>query len=664
MDAIRAILPTLELAALCLGCFVWLRSRANPYPVAVAIALAIISGLGLLSLLFQVGFLLGRPELLPAFEIALLLALLWLNRKHWQQLAEIPRSIMAAWQLMPGALTVLAIALFYLFLQAYLLPPSSWDSLTYHLPRVLLWEQNRSLFLETYAISPQAAFPVGSDILYHLFLRFHLDYGLGLFSWLSYIVILWGTYGLARPRVSQTIAITTAIVFVCLPEIVYQATGTKNDIIVAAVALGSILWGDRWLHLPAFESLVGLGLTLCFGVAVKTSFVLFAFFFVLVWLALVIQKGLTMTLIESLLRHWRAVLLCLFPALVLLQVWLFAYNHQQFGAWLGPPIFALKNQNNDGLLGAIANLTRYGFQSIHLLDPLNQLWKSSFGASLTDGLQLIYDSLLLPLWGTAGFSKLAPDTLTLLWQPQEDHSWFGPISVFLVFPAVGWCLARGRGMARAMAIVAIAVIFAICYKVGWSPWKGRFFTPVLVCMGLSVALFLQRYQPNPWKLQLWRWASLGILLYSCLYNYSKPIIPSDAYLSRQNIWIASAWTSDRAIYDRLYNGGQSQHLGKALADDQAKHVAIVGYDHYFSLMFQHPEMEFSLLLAKEEPDATYGLSHIENYVAAADHLVCFSERCSEAGIELTLEPILGNHVEGPGPVVYRVLSPLDPTNLE
>lgn len=657
MDAIRAVWPTLELAAFCLSGFVWLRSRANPYPVALAIALGIISGLGSLSLLFQLGFLLGRPDLLPICEIAILLGSLWLNRRHWHRLADIPPSLFTAWRSMPGALTVLAIALTYLFLQAYLLPPSSWDALTYHLPRVLLWEQNRSLFLETYTISPQVAFPVGSDILYHLFLRFRLDYGLGLFSWLSYLVILFGTYGLVRSRVSQPIAMTTAIVFVCLPEIVYQATGTKNDIVFAAVALGCVLWGDRWLHQPSLESLVGLGLTLCFGIAVKTSFVLFAFFFVLVWLALVVHKGLMMTWLETVLRHWQEIMLCLFPALVLLQVWLFAFNYQQFGALLGPPIFALNNQNNDGLLGAVANLTRYGFQAIHLLDPFNQVVKSSLGASLTDGLQWIYDSFFDPLWGQAGFSRLAPPSFTLLWQPQEDTSWFGPVSLLLVFPAVGWCLAQGRGLARSMAIVAVGVTLAISYKLGWSPWKARFFTPVVVCLGLSVALFLQRYQAQPWKLRVWRWASLGILIYACLYNYSKPIIPSHSYLSQQNIWTASNWSRDRTIYDRLYDGGQAQAIGQALVEDQAQQVAIVGYDHYFSLMFQHPEMAFALLLAKEEPDGTYGLAQVEPYVAKADHLVCFQERCSEADLELRLAPLLGNSSDGPGPVVYRVLPP-------
>lgn len=244
-------------------------NRPNAYPVAGALALGIVSGLGLLSFLLQIGFLLGRPEWLPFVELAVLLPLVGLQWRRWPIIRDIPHRIMMIGREAPVTLTVLAVALLYLLLQAVLLPPSSWDALTYHLPRVLLWEQNRSLFLRDFIITPQAAFPVGSDILSHLFLRFGTDYGLGLFSWLSYLTILLATYGLARPRVNRHIALTTALIIASLPEVVYQATGTKNDIILAAVAIACVVWADRWLQSPSFEALLGLGLTLCFGVAVK-----------------------------------------------------------------------------------------------------------------------------------------------------------------------------------------------------------------------------------------------------------------------------------------------------------------------------------------------------------------------------------------------------------
>ena len=294
----------LEITVVCLGLFVWLRSRA--YPVAAALSLGIMSGLGLLSCLLQIGFLIGRPQVIPLFELIVVTGIIWLNRKRWKLVSDIPTRLTIAWQEAPITISVFAIALSYLFLQAFFLPPSSWDAMIYHLPRVLLWEQNQSLFLRDYAVTAQAVFPVGSDILFHLFLRFHTDYGLGIFSWLSYLAILFGTYAIARPRVSPTIALTTAVVIACLPEIIYQSTATKNDIIVAAVALTCVVWADRWLRNPAIESALGLGLTLCFGVAVKTSFIFFGFFFMLLWLGLVLQRGYLSLLVRLLVTHWQA----------------------------------------------------------------------------------------------------------------------------------------------------------------------------------------------------------------------------------------------------------------------------------------------------------------------------------------------------------------------
>ncbi|MEO1593307.1 MAG: hypothetical protein AAFU71_18740, partial [Cyanobacteria bacterium J06632_22] len=199
MDAIAALGPLIEVVIFCLAGFVWLRGRSQPYSVSAALALGITTGLGLLSLVLQVSFLLGWPVAAVGLEAVSLVGLGWLNRHHWNHLSDLGQRLVQLWRRYPLALSVFGVGLGYLFLQAYLLPPSSWDALVYHLPRVLVWEQNHSLFLRDYSLPHQAVFPVGSDILFHLFLRFHLDYGLGVFSWLFYGVIICGTYAIARP---------------------------------------------------------------------------------------------------------------------------------------------------------------------------------------------------------------------------------------------------------------------------------------------------------------------------------------------------------------------------------------------------------------------------------------------------------------------------------
>lgn len=655
MAAVITVIPIVEVALYSLGIFVWLRSQLNPYSVAIALALAMTTSLAMLSFLLQVAFLVRIPELSWGMELLVLGLLFRLNRHQWHRVWDIGQAIKTLWQDMPLSVGILAIASTYLFLQAVLLPPSSWDAMTYHLPRVLLWAQNHSLFLRNFIITPQAAFPVGSDILFHLFLRLRTDYGLGLFSWLSYAILICSTYGLARPRVSRRIACTSTLVVASLPEVVYQATGTKNDIILAAVALACVVWADRALRFPAIVPLIGLGLTLCFGVSVKTSFVLFAFFFMLLWGVLVVQSGKFWTLGRFLVQHWQSVLLALLPALVLSQIWLFWDNYQQFGDWLGPARFAINSRNNDGLFGAVANVVRYSFQSIHLLQPVNDGWQALSGWSLTAGLQLLYDTLFDPMLGEAGRSIIGSERpFEIQWQPQEDTSWFGPLSIVVIVPAIAWCTARGKELARVMAIVAICLVLAISYKVGWSPWKSRFFSVVFASGGLCVAVLLQRFEAKPWLLRGLRLLSICILCYACLYNVQKPLIPSQTFLVKQNIWPLSRWTQDRLIYDRLRAGNRVDQFNQMVPSDQS--VAILGYDHYFPFMFHSQNLEFVMLLTEKTGAQTLSLGVVENHLLEAniDYVLCLELSCELDTVEVQPQRLLQATPGGQSFEIYKL----------
>lgn len=657
MEAIAALIPLIEILAFCLVGFVWLRGSSPPYSVTAALALGIISGLGLLSLLLQVSFLLGNSALSWLLEGVTLVGLVWWTRSRWGGLVELGQRCWQLWCSYPVSLSIFVAALGYLLAQAYLLPPSSWDALVYHLPRVLLWEQNQSLFLRDYSLPHQAVFPVGSDILFHLFLRLRLDYGLGVFSWLSYGVIACGTYAIARPRVSQAVALTSALAIACLPEIVYQATATKNDIIVAAVAVACIVWADRWLQVPTIDALLGLGLTLCFGVAVKTSFVLFAFFFLLLWLVLVIQRGLFFQLLELPMQHWRVVVCCLLPGVVLSQIWLFWDNYQQYGEWLGPAELALRNQNNDGVWGAVANFTRYAFHSLHFLRPVEDASQAIAGQSVIALLQGTYDRLFAPLFGDAGKAAfIAWQPFEVVWEAQEDTSWFGPVSVFLVFPAVTWAVMRGRGLTRMMGILAICLVGALSYKLGWSPWKTRFFTLMFGCTGLCVAMWLHALQVRTgaisvWVLRGWRWVSVAILLYACFYNFTKPMMPSDYYIGRHPIWFSSNWTRDRTIYSKLYDGRQLEYMSQALAS--AQNVGIAGYGHYFSLMFHNPSLQFLFFFMDRSTTEAEAVAMVRARLGEIDHLVCFNEQCAATATALGMPVLWQSDSEAQLPAVYQ-----------
>lgn len=324
-----------------------------------AFSLGIVCGLGGLSLILQIEFLIGLPDYAWVLEILAFTIIVWINQGNWKLLNLIPRKLIKSWQKAPLEVSVLGVALTYLLLQVVLLPPSSWDAMTYHLPRVLLWEQNHSLLIRDYSLYLQAVFPVGSDILYHLFLRLRTDYGLGLFSWLFYIVILLGTYELARSKVDRTLAFTSALVIASLPHFVYVSTAIKNDIIIAAVAVACILWMDTWLSTLSIESFLGLGLTLAFGISAKITFLLFIVPFLILFFYLTIKKVKLKPFLRLLADNRKAILLASFPVLIMSQCWLFLDNYHQYGGWFGPDELSYNNQNNDGLAGTAANLIRY-----------------------------------------------------------------------------------------------------------------------------------------------------------------------------------------------------------------------------------------------------------------------------------------------------------------
>lgn len=65
----------------------------------------------------------------------------------------------------------------------------------------------------------------------------------------------------------------------------------------------------------------------------------------------------------------------LIPTVILLKTWLCWDNYRQLGRFLGPAKFAIANHNYDGLISGVANFSRYSFQNVHLLQPVDILWK-------------------------------------------------------------------------------------------------------------------------------------------------------------------------------------------------------------------------------------------------------------------------------------------------
>lgn len=524
--------------------------RRRGYPFSEAIACAVVTAMVTLSFLLQACFLIGRPELSFVGETILVLLAAGILMRERRILGKAWSTVKSFFRGRPATAALLVPAWAYLFALAMLIPPSNPDSLRYHLTRVLLFQQEGSLLLDVTAPhqAHRSVFPVGGDILSHLWLRFYSDYGVAAVGFLSYLAIAFGSYALARRHATPAVSLTASLVVLSLPELVYQATSTKNDIVMAVAGLFCFLLAHRLLERPAAGELALLILGLAFGVSVKTLFLGFALFFVPVF-GLLLARRHPVAVWRGLLarRRWWLLALLL-PVLVLSQGWLFLHNYRATGGWLGPPEFTASSRNHDGVRGAAANLVRYAHQVPDFLKLGDRLAYHLTGRELSDRVQSFYDSTFEPIFQQAGTSS----RFRVSWTIDESKSWFGPLGFLIVLPAVGYALARGPGVLRALALVLLGYVVVLAWQVEWMQWNSRFFSIFFAGGGACVAVLLRRL---PWLARPIEGVSILILFHACAFNEAKPLLPlvtrADLFvqgLVHDNVWVKTGWGRDRYHY--------------------------------------------------------------------------------------------------------------------
>ena len=553
---ITALFSSIELAALCLGGVVLFHRSGRPICHSICCGLCV--AMMFLSFVFQAAFLVGMPNLSFPLEMGALGFAGMILAKHRQLLKDMWQAVRCFISAQRPLALFLLVAWSYLALQAILLPPGNDDSMAYNLARVLLFQREHTLFLDKITTVRQVIFPVGADILTHLFLRFGTDYGVAVFSFLSYLAIITGTYALARHYAEPKVALTAAIVIASLPELVYQATSTKNDIVAAAVGAFALLIAQELWQTPNFSAAILLILALSFGISTKTTFPALAIpFFVAFTLGLLRKHGLQplKQIITS--NYRRHAPFALAPVLVFSQAWLFAYNKLLWHAWAGPSETQSITRQLDGVSGGIANIVRYFLQTFDLMSPVDSVFLVAKGFRLSEVGDRLYMSIVHPIFGDLGIATCC-GTFRIRWECHEDFAWFGPFGFFLIIPAITYASFKTRGFLRVVAISLQGFLVIVSFTLGWTPFNNRYFSLLFALSGALVAFLLQRLKLRHLSVRLITVASVLILFYSAVYNTQKPLLTTHwiwrlpADLAENSIWARTSWGRDRLYYARQY----------------------------------------------------------------------------------------------------------------
>jgi 4-amino-4-deoxy-L-arabinose transferase-like glycosyltransferase len=425
-----------------------------------------------------------------------------------------------AWPL--DALLMLGAAgLFAIFLGgiALLTPTTNWDSLTYHMARVMHWVQQGSVAHYPTNMEGQVQMgPWSGFVQAHLWLLWGNDRFENMVQWsamagstvaATLLVCQLLPSGSATSARAQAFA---ALLIVTLPTGIVESITTQTDYTTGFWLMCLASLGLAWLNEPANRAYaIGFGVTLGLGVLTKFTMVFYAAP-IGVAVATIMMWKQRRTLTSVLLPGIGALAICL--ALVAPH---FIRNQIVFGSAIGSQ--AVRHD------AGIAHLSLGGVLSNMIHNA--ELHSNTGIESLTHQLNRVAHTMLG--WTGRGPRDLELAESNSMSEPPDEFFVFdsfaaSPWHVALIVVAVvaGFASWRKNRLPLAGLGFALAGFTLFCMGIRWQMWNSRYHLPLLLLVMPMVATVLA-----PMTI---RWltfaAAMGLLVFALMivaHNRSRPI---------------------------------------------------------------------------------------------------------------------------------------------
>lgn len=460
---------------------------------------------------------LSRPAIGLAWAVVALGAAGFRAARH-RKSAEAGHSAQPQIDTMPradnaGRATLAAIGLLVvgLFILGVVAAPNNWDTMTYHLPRVMHWLQDASVGHYATSGERQNMFPpLAEYALTHIVALSGNDRLTHLVQWYGFIGCIIAAALVAGQIGGRRSARIVAAVFAAtLPTAILQSTSAKNDVLAAFVLLTAFffayrLWDAGDFGRPAvaaFAATVGLGLL------TKATLYLYLLplCFVVAFFA-VRRAGIRQAAVRV------AIPLVLLVGALNTPHW--ARNLATYRSPIGlagstnttwhPLALASVAVRNAGLHVFRTPLPG-SWRAVRLLDRLHEWCGLDLNDPRTTWAATAFG---IPRWP----SRHEDDAGNPL------HLLLGALALLLL--ARGGHL-RGRVLVHALCVLAAALLF--CAVLKWQPWHARLHIPLFLAsaplVGIAAQSFVRRRA---------RVIAIGILLLSAapylLLNQARPLL--------------------------------------------------------------------------------------------------------------------------------------------
>ena len=499
--------------------------------------------------------------------------------------------------LAPAGLIVIWVAIL-----AWTVPPNTWDSMTYHMSRVMHWMQNRSIaFYPTHFLPQLHHNPWSEFAILHLQILSGSDRLANFVQWFSMTGSLIGVSLIAKTLGANRRGQILASVFCAtIPMGIMQGSSTQTDYVCSFWIVCFAYFSIRSKNKCDFISLMAAGLTLGLAILTKATAYLFAFPFS-VWLLI--------TLISRFgIKRGHLVLL---PFVIALLINLGHYSRNI--ELHGNPLGTLQEDNGFKYVNPHINITgtfvslleNIGLHLATPVEPLNtfteNLIRSTHNAIKTRA-ELETDSVKPKDYYIPRISVSEDSTGNLI------YIFLIPIALYL------YLVKQTRdSISKHYLILWLSGFILFSAILSWQPWGSRLQLPFFVIGTPFLGLvFSKVHFPGSAKIN---YAKIFIaLLYLSslpwmLMSFTKPVFRNDLNIFKENR-IEQYFAANPSVRDTY------THAAEYIRDSQCNNIGVViEKDRIF---YEYP---FWVLLNNNQPE---GLVKIHN-MKVFNHSKIFSD---------------------------------------
>ena len=368
---------------------------------------------------------------------------------------------------------------------AFISPPNNWDSMTYHMSRIMHWIRRGSIDAYPTHIPRQVyQYPWSEFALMHFQLLIGSDRMANLLQWFGYLGLgIAASLLAAHLKGSRFVQLLAAFITMTLPAVILEGSSTQNDVLASFWLLAAVLLIFRSTEHP---QPIALGVALGLAIITKQTNYIIAAPFILWWLWRMLR--------ENPVRRAFALILTTASCALLLNAPLMARSWMLSGSPLGiqqePSAKYNFNFSNDRITLKIIASNAIRNAALHWGTPWNRVnwglytlvrgFHRRMGQDLNDP------------------ASTWPGTDFFIDQPSRDEDEASNTLHWLVFTLAGLALLSNlrwwRDAHNSMVVVlgTTAGFLLFCATVVWQPWHSRLHIGFFALMAPVVALQMGR----------------------------------------------------------------------------------------------------------------------------------------------------------------------------